>query len=43
MPEEAMPRIATLIRRVVTGEPPRDVAVDVTDLARSYATVQYCF
>ena len=43
MPDEAMSRIATLIRRVVTGEPPQDVAVDVTELARSYATVQYCF
>ena len=43
MPEEAMSRVATLIRRVVTGELPQDVAVDVTDLASSYATVQYCF
>ena len=43
MPEEAMSAIATLIRRVVTGEPPPDVAIDVTDLARSYPSVQYCF
>jgi glycine hydroxymethyltransferase len=43
MQEEAMSRIATLIRRVVTGEPPPTVAVDVTDMARSYSSVQFCF
>lgn len=43
MDENAMARIATLIRRVVTGEPPTEVAADVTELARSYPTVRHCF
>ncbi|MBI4182958.1 MAG: aminotransferase class I/II-fold pyridoxal phosphate-dependent enzyme [Proteobacteria bacterium] len=43
MREEAMSRIATLIGRVVTGEPAGAVAAAVTDLVRSYPDVKFCF
>lgn len=43
MDEDAMARIATLVRRAVTGEPAAQVADDVTGLALSYPTVRYCF
>lgn len=43
MAEEAMAKIAALIRRVVTGEPTPPIAREVTELARSYSRVRYCF
>ena len=43
MKEADMARVAALIGRVTGGEPPARVAADVTDLARSYRSVQYCF
>ena len=43
MKEADMARVAKMIGRVAGGEPPERVAGDVTDLARSFPTVQYCF
>src|SRR6185312_1365451 len=41
--EQDMVSIASLLTRLISGEPPAEVAPKVTEIARSFATVHYCF
>lgn len=41
--EQDMTRMASLITRVISGEPPADVAPHVTEIAREFTKVHFCF
>lgn len=41
--EQDMVRIASLITRVISGEPPAEVAPHVTEIARAFTKVHFCF